>query len=113
MRYLRHGSAAMARYVEMRSLGLDEVLGKVASAEKEDLDEAARRLFDSLRTMGNEGVSEVPLIKTLREAVGDELATYQFKHLSFQESLYAQDLVEYVRARRLIGWEGENEVQDI
>ena len=38
--------------------------------------------------------SDVPLIKTLTEAVGNQPAEYQFRHLSFQEGLFVQGLLK-------------------
>ncbi len=77
-------------FAEMKEQRLLEVLGS-APAAGEDVREVAQRLFRTLQVKGAEGGAlEVPLIKTLKEAIGDEPATYQFKHLSFQESLFAQ-----------------------
>ena len=45
----------------------------------------------------------VPLVKTLEVSAGDE-ARFQFKHLSFQEGLFARNLLDLVDRGKWTGW---------
>ena len=62
------------------------------------------RLWNTLRS-SKEGL---PLVKTLSEGEGED-AQYQFKHLSFQEGMYVQHVIE---DREWDGWSSEAKAMD-
>ena len=49
----------------------------------------------------------VTLIKTLESLTDSAPAMYQYKHLSFQEGLFARNLLDLVDAKRWSGWEND------
>ena len=49
----------------------------------------------------------IPLVKTLEEKTVTTQAIYQFRHLSFQEALFAQQLVDGGGAATWAGWQDD------
>ena len=67
----------------------------------DDVKEALGKNYSTWLSLAAEDES-IPLIKTLEQATASSPAIYQFRHLSFQEALFVQHLVE----RGAANWPG-------